>query len=207
MGMVTALTQLGRPGHRRHRNRAENLHRATRRPERQMQRFKSPTQAQGFLSAHSFIFGHLRPRRHRLTARVHRTAPGLRRSISGSRRVAPGTPHDRGDICAVQAWWAVLQSSSTSASGDNQDGCHHPDCRATGGQRPVTIDGKTLRRSFNNVLDRRVTRSRANWARNVGAVTRLASPDTRQKPTMITMVGLKSLVNSNEQTRVTPRER
>jgi putative transposase len=36
-------------------NRAENSHRPTRRRERQMQRFKSPRQAQRFLSAHSFI--------------------------------------------------------------------------------------------------------------------------------------------------------
>ena len=55
-------------------NRAENSHRPTRRRERQMQRFKSPNQAQGFLSAHSFIYGHFRLRRHRLTASVYRTA-------------------------------------------------------------------------------------------------------------------------------------
>ena len=41
-------------------NRAENSHRPTRRRERQMQRFKSPGQAQDFLSAHSFIYGHFR---------------------------------------------------------------------------------------------------------------------------------------------------
>jgi putative transposase len=29
-----------------------------------MQRFKSPTQAQRFLSAHGMIYGHFRPRRH-----------------------------------------------------------------------------------------------------------------------------------------------
>ena len=37
-------------------NRAENSHRPTRRRERQMQRFKSPDQAQRFLSAHSMIY-------------------------------------------------------------------------------------------------------------------------------------------------------
>src|SRR5277367_5507124 len=52
-------------------NRAENSHRPTRRRERQMQRFKSPRQAQRFLLAHSFIYGHFRPRRHLLTARSH----------------------------------------------------------------------------------------------------------------------------------------
>ena len=39
-------------------NRAENSHRPTRRRERQMQRFKSPRQAQRFLSAHAMIYGH-----------------------------------------------------------------------------------------------------------------------------------------------------
>ena len=40
--------------------------------ERQMQRFKSSRQAQDFLSAHSFIYGHFRPRRHRLVASDYR---------------------------------------------------------------------------------------------------------------------------------------
>jgi putative transposase len=55
-------------------NRAENSHRPTRRRERQMQRFKSSSQAQGFLSAHSFIYGHFRPRRHRMTATNYRAS-------------------------------------------------------------------------------------------------------------------------------------
>ena len=55
-------------------NRAENSHRPTRRRERQMQRFKSPRHAQGFLSAHSLIYGHFRPRRHRMTATNYRTS-------------------------------------------------------------------------------------------------------------------------------------
>lgn len=53
-------------------NRAENSHRPTRRRERQMQRFKSSRQAQDFLTAQSFIYGHFRPRRHLLTATVYR---------------------------------------------------------------------------------------------------------------------------------------
>jgi putative transposase len=53
-------------------NRAENSHRPTRRRERQMQRFKSSRQAQDFLSAHAFIYGHFRPRRHQLTAPDYR---------------------------------------------------------------------------------------------------------------------------------------
>jgi transposase-like protein len=44
-----------------------------RRRERQMQRFKSPEQAQNFLSAHAFIHGHLHPRRHLLSADAYRT--------------------------------------------------------------------------------------------------------------------------------------
>ncbi|MFC0387122.1 DDE-type integrase/transposase/recombinase [Muricoccus vinaceus] len=55
-------------------NRAENSHRPTRRWERQMQRFKSAEQAQRFLSAHSMIYGHLRPRRHLMTATKYRRA-------------------------------------------------------------------------------------------------------------------------------------
>src|SRR5690349_21263291 len=53
-------------------NCAENSHRPTRRRERQMQRFKSPDQAQGFLSAHSMIYGHFRPRRHLMSASAYR---------------------------------------------------------------------------------------------------------------------------------------
>jgi putative transposase len=55
-------------------NRAENSHQPTRRRERQMQRFKSAGHAQRFLSAHGFIYGHFRSRRHRMTAGEHRTA-------------------------------------------------------------------------------------------------------------------------------------
>src|ERR1700710_2214279 len=55
-------------------NRAENSHRPTRRRERQMQRFKSPEQAQRFLSAHAFIHGHFHPQRHLTTARRYRAA-------------------------------------------------------------------------------------------------------------------------------------
>jgi putative transposase len=49
-------------------NRAEDSHRPTRRRERQMQRFKSPEQAQDFLFAHAFIHGHCHPRRHLMAA-------------------------------------------------------------------------------------------------------------------------------------------
>jgi putative transposase len=55
-------------------NRAENSHRPTRRRERQMQRFKSPEQAQRFLSAHAMIYGHFRPRRHLMSAAQYRHA-------------------------------------------------------------------------------------------------------------------------------------
>jgi len=53
-------------------NRAENSHRPTRRRERQRQRFKSTEQAQNFLSAHAFIYGHFHPRRHQLPAHACR---------------------------------------------------------------------------------------------------------------------------------------
>ena len=55
-------------------NRAENSRKPTRRRERQMQRFKSAEQAQRFLSAQAFIYGHFRPRRHLMTDDQHRRA-------------------------------------------------------------------------------------------------------------------------------------
>ena len=39
-----------------------------------MQRFKSPEQAQRFLSFHAMIYGHFRPRRHLMSAAQHRRA-------------------------------------------------------------------------------------------------------------------------------------
>ena len=39
-----------------------------------MQRFKSPEQAQCFLSSHAMIYGHFRPRRHLMTAAQYRRA-------------------------------------------------------------------------------------------------------------------------------------
>jgi putative transposase len=54
--------------------RAENSHRPTRRRKRKMQRFKSPEQAQRFLSSHAMIYGHFRPRRHLMTAAECRDA-------------------------------------------------------------------------------------------------------------------------------------
>ena len=57
--------------HRQHRylnNRAENSHQPTRQRERRMQGFKSPGQAQRFLSASGPIAQHFRFHRHRFTA-------------------------------------------------------------------------------------------------------------------------------------------
>jgi putative transposase len=39
-----------------------------------MQRFKSPAQAQRFLSSRGMIYGHFRPRRHLMTAGEYRRA-------------------------------------------------------------------------------------------------------------------------------------
>src|ERR671917_1122450 len=63
--------------HRRHEglnNRAENSHQPTRRRERQMKRFKSPRQAQRFLSAHDRIDNLFRLRRDHATASEFRAA-------------------------------------------------------------------------------------------------------------------------------------
>ncbi|WP_376967646.1 IS6 family transposase (plasmid) [Azospirillum sp. A26] len=53
-------------------NRAENSHQPTRVRERQMKRFKSPRQAQQFLSAHGPIHQPCHPRRHLMTAAEYR---------------------------------------------------------------------------------------------------------------------------------------
>jgi len=61
--------------HRQHRylnNRDENSHQSTRQRERHMQEFKSPCQAQRFLSVYGPITQHFRPRRHRLSAPAYR---------------------------------------------------------------------------------------------------------------------------------------
>src|SRR5580765_3558045 len=61
--------------HRQHRyltNRAESSHQPTRQWERRMQRFKSPGQAQRFLSASGPIAQHFCPRRHRFSALAYR---------------------------------------------------------------------------------------------------------------------------------------
>jgi putative transposase len=63
--------------HRRHKdlnNRAENSHQPTRRRERQMTRFKSPGQAQRFLSAHDPINNLFHLRRDHVTADQYRVA-------------------------------------------------------------------------------------------------------------------------------------
>src|SRR5215208_4372785 len=87
--------------HRQHKglnNRAENSHQPTRRRERQMKRFKSPRQAQRFLSAHDQINNlfHLRrdhlprPIAHKRTVR-RRTAYSISRgSFCGRLSVAAG---------------------------------------------------------------------------------------------------------------------
>jgi len=58
--------------HRYLNNRAENSHQPSRQREQRMQRFKSPGQAQRFLSAHGLIMQHFRPRRHRLSVPTYR---------------------------------------------------------------------------------------------------------------------------------------
>ena len=61
--------------HRQHKalnNRAENSHQPTRVRERRMRRFKSPGQAQRFLSAFGPIRDHFQPKQHQLTAPRYR---------------------------------------------------------------------------------------------------------------------------------------
>jgi putative transposase len=81
--------------HRQHRylnNRAENSHQPTRQRERRMQHFKSPGQAQRFLSAYGPIAQHFRPRRHLLSASAYRQEMSHRfeswAEITGAERAA-----------------------------------------------------------------------------------------------------------------------
>jgi putative transposase len=63
--------------HRQHKglnNRAENSHQLARRRERQMKQFKSPGQAQRFLSAHDQIANLFHLRRDAVTSIEHRAA-------------------------------------------------------------------------------------------------------------------------------------
>ena len=53
-------------------NRSEGSHRPTRRREKIMGRFKSPRQAQRFLSVHDQVQTIFRPRRHALSAAAYR---------------------------------------------------------------------------------------------------------------------------------------
>jgi putative transposase len=74
-------------------NRAENSHRPTRRRERQMRRFKSPEQAQDFLSAHAFAMA---TSTHAAICwqLTHIVRSGLWLLMSGTTRHAPDTRHD-----------------------------------------------------------------------------------------------------------------
>ena len=53
-------------------NVAENSHQPTRRRERRMQRFKSPEQAQAFLSVFGIVYLFFRPKKHKLKAQEYR---------------------------------------------------------------------------------------------------------------------------------------
>jgi putative transposase len=61
---------------KRDNNRAENSHQATRERERKMRRFKSPGQAQRFLSAQGSIYSFFRPGRHQMQVRNYRAFLG-----------------------------------------------------------------------------------------------------------------------------------
>ena len=79
LGSYAAAKAKIAPGleHRRHKginNAAEASHRHTRRREKIMGRFRSPRQAQPFLSVHDQTATIFRPRRHRLSARSYRHA-------------------------------------------------------------------------------------------------------------------------------------
>ena len=75
--------------HRQHKglnNLCENSHQPTRIRERRMRRFKSPGQAQRFLSAFGPIQGHFHPKQHQLTAQRYRQQ--LRQRFEDWREIA-----------------------------------------------------------------------------------------------------------------------
>ena len=82
-------------------NRAENSHQPTRRRERQMQRFKSGRPAQRFLLAHSFIYGHFRPRRHRMAAGDYRALRGIV-NLTPSTTVSGANSHPGSLLCSMR---------------------------------------------------------------------------------------------------------
>jgi transposase-like protein len=89
-------------------NRAENSHRPTRRRERQMQRFKSPEQANAFLSAHAFI-SVISVHDDTYWRRRHIARSGPRHSMSGSKTRVSETKHDaQQDRRRLQAAWRRL---------------------------------------------------------------------------------------------------
>ena len=81
--------------HRAHKglnNLCENSHQPTRTRERRMRKFKSPGQAQRFLSAFEPIRDHFHPKQHQLTAQKYREQ--LRQRFEGWRELA-------GLVCAA----------------------------------------------------------------------------------------------------------
>ena len=62
-------------------NRAENSHQPTRRRERRMQRFKSPQQAQLFLSMFDVIYQYFHPKKHKLSTDEYRNQLDLRHHV------------------------------------------------------------------------------------------------------------------------------
>ncbi|MDX3763972.1 DDE-type integrase/transposase/recombinase, partial [Streptomyces sp. AK02-04a] len=73
-------------------NRAENSHQPTRQRERAMKGFRSPTNAQKFLSVFSAVSPHFRPRRHLLTAPDYRAEMTIRFTIWNKITGVPAAP-------------------------------------------------------------------------------------------------------------------
>ncbi len=106
--------------HRQHRylnNRAENSHQPTRQRERRMQRFKSPGQAQRFLSASGPIAQHFRPRRYRLSASVYRPELGKRSDLAGDYASSPGCLWEYiGENSSLFLWCGIRANKLTMPS-------------------------------------------------------------------------------------------
>jgi hypothetical protein len=97
-----------------------------------MQRFKSPRQAQRFLSAHAFIYGHFRPRRHLTTAGRYRAVRS-----AAFRNLEPGDVCPNGSInvsCAMLLPKIGLQLVKLTMPHDAVPGPTSWSCRLGAGQ-------------------------------------------------------------------------
>jgi hypothetical protein len=121
-------------------NRAENSHRPTRRRERQMQRFKSSSQAQRFLSAHAFIYRRFHPRRHRMADNRYLTSRAMAFKVWQQETCAKAVAQShRGSSFSVQTRRLSVKLTIPLAQPGTQGGALWQDRRQL--PRPIQHNG------------------------------------------------------------------